>query len=297
MLKLGGDLRMSIIHFIGGDLRDIYLFELLKKQGYEISTLWGFDKLGYSQFSIKALKNTITKNSTIIFPMSGTSVSGEVKAKYSTEPIIITEEFFKILPEGTKLLIGYARPWFREYCHKYNIDLLEVAEDDELAILNSIPSAEGAIQLAMENSEKTIHGSKILVIGLGRCGMTLARMLKNLDAKVYVSVRNPANEARAYEMGFTPVMSGQENELLNEFDYIFNTVPNLMLPEEKLKLCTNIEVIVDIASPPGGVDFDFAKNQGIKAILAPGLPGMVAPKTAADILAKVYPKFLRRDNQ
>ena len=283
------------IHIIGGDDRDLYLSKFLDKQGFKNIFLWGFDKIGHEVFSLEKLKKNLGTNPTIILPMSGTNEAGNVKGKYSSIPVIIEDEFFNILQPNTKLIIGYARQWFKDKCNKRHINLIEVAEDDELAILNSIPSAEGAIQIAMENSEITIHGSKSLVIGFGRCGITLARLLKGLDTKVYVMTRNKTNLARSYEMGFVPVDPKDYKTILPEMDFIYNTAPNMVLPKEKLTLCTKTEVIVDIASSPGGVDFIYAKENGIKAILAPGLPGLVAPKTAAKILAAVYPKFLRSD--
>lgn len=286
-----------VLHIIGGDDRDIYLKKLLEEKGFVIK-LWGFDKLGYEEFDLIKLKEQLIKSDypVLIFPLSGTKVKGEVRSKYSSKEIIIDEDFFKILPANSQIIIGFARQWFKDYCNIYQINLLEVAEDDELAILNSIPSAEGAIQMAMENSEITIHNSNSLVIGLGRCGMTLARLLKGLDSKVYVYARNKVNLARAFEMGFTPVTSQELDEILLKMDFIYNTAPSLVLPKEKLDYCLNCEVIIDIASAPGGVDFDYAKEKGIKALLAPGLPGIVAPKTAAKILAYVYSKFLGGEN-
>lgn len=283
----------SSIYIIGGDDRDLYLSHHLKEKGYKV-TLWGFDKIGYEAFNLESMKNSLDQEVApfIIFPMSGTKQWGEVRDKYSTKPVVVSEDFFRILPTNTTILIGFARDWFKRLCIKYNIKLHEVAEDDEIAILNSIPSAEGAIQMAMENSQVTIHNSTSLVIGLGRCGMTLARLLKGLDSKVYVYARNKVSLARAFEMGFIPVDESNFDLTLTKMDFIFNTAPTLILPKERLDFCLNCEVIVDIASAPGGVDFEYAKERNIKALLAPGLPGIVAPKTAAKILSQVYPKFL-----
>ena len=43
-------------------------------------------------------------------------------------------------------------------------------------------------------------------------------------------------------------------------------------------------VIIDIASAPGGIDYEYALNHGINAKLCLGLPGKVAPRASADIL-------------
>ncbi len=50
--------------------------------------------------------------------------------------------------------------------------------------------------------------------------------------------------------------------------------------------------IVDIASAPGGVDFDFCRQQNIRAKLCPGLPGIYAPQSSAEILFEAIVKSL-----
>ncbi len=77
-------------------------------------------------------------------------------------------------------------------------------------------------------------------------------------------------------------------------DLIFNTVPSLVLDRVVLDSVNREAVIVDMASSPGGTDFEYASFLGIKALLAPGLPGIVAPKTAGKILAQVLPKLILR---
>ncbi len=75
---------------------------------------------------------------------------------------------------------------------------------DDVAILNAIPSAEGAIQIAMEQLPITIHGSKSFVLGFGRLGKTLARMLAGIGAITTVAARKSADLARIYETGLSP---------------------------------------------------------------------------------------------
>ena len=44
---------------------------------------------------------------------------------------------------------------------------------------------------------------------------------------------------------------------------------------------------------PDGVDFDSAKNLGIKTVLAAGLPGKYTPKTAGEIVYKCICQALK----
>jgi dipicolinate synthase subunit A len=169
---------------------------------------------------------------------------------------------------------------------------MEIVEMDDIAILNSIPTAEGAIQIAMEETDITIHGSKTCVIGFGRVGITMARTLKALGSEVTIVARNPGQLARAYEMGCHRAGYDDLHEIMNHTNIVFNTVPTMVLDSNILKYANPDVLIIDLATQPGGTDFEAANTFGLKAILAPGLPGKVAPVYAGKILAEVIPRLI-----
>jgi len=137
--------------------------------------------------------------------MFGTDDRGVVKAKYSDQPIVLNKEVLQAIPAHVPLIIGFARPALKSVAEKMGIQLVETITLNEITVRNSIPSAEGAIQMAMEATTITIHGSESMVLGLGRCGWTLARMLKGIGAQVTGVARKPSDLARADEMGFHAV--------------------------------------------------------------------------------------------
>lgn len=136
----------------------------------------------------------------------------------------------------------------------------------------------------MENSQITLHGSKCLVLGFGRCGKVLAHMLKGIGANLSVEARSLSDLAYIESYGYVPVALGDLHLYLDQYNFIFNTIPTMILDEKKLKKVKEGCVIVELASKPGGVDFNAAKRLGIKAIDAQSLPGKVAPETAAKII-------------
>jgi hypothetical protein len=75
-------------------------------------------------------------------------------------------------------------------------------------------------------------------------------------------------------------------------DIIFNTVPSLILDADMLTKTARNTLIIDLASRPGGVDFEAAHKMGIKVIWALSLPGKVAPDTAGDIIGKTILNIL-----
>lgn len=173
-----------------------------------------------------------------------------------------------------------------------NRKLVKLFERDDIAIYNSIPTVEGIIMMAIQQTDYTIHGSHVAVLGLGRTGLTIARTFRALGAEVKVGAADTAHLARAFEMGLDPFSMDRLKDEVTDVDIIINTIPSLVLDSSVIVSMTPKTLILDIASRPGGTDFDFAQKHGVKALLAPGLPGIVAPKTAGQIIAKVLSGLL-----
>jgi len=175
----------------------------------------------------------------------------------------------------------------KKIANEYKINIIDLNEFNEFAILNAIATAEGAICDAIGNSEINLHSSKALVLGFGRCGKILANKLKGMEVKLSVAARKKEDLAFIEAYGYEPLELKQMDAVIDEFDFIFNTIPKLVLDESLLYKLKKDCTIVDIASAPGGVDFETAENLGLKAILSLGIPGKVAPKTSAEIIYKI----------
>ena len=137
---------------------------------------------------------------------------------------------------------------------------------------------------AIQESDRVLFRSKILVIGYGRCGKILSNMLKGIGADVSITYRKKSDEAYISAYGCSPVDIRYFERHLSEYDFIFNTAPALILNKENLKRIRKDTVIIDIAQAPGGIDYSYARKLNLKALYCPGLPGRVAPYTAAEIL-------------
>jgi dipicolinate synthase subunit A len=151
-------------------------------------------------------------------------------------------------------------------------------------VLNAIPTAEGAIQIAMEEIPITLHNSNILILGFGRIGKILAKMLQGLGANVFVEARKYADIAWIRSYSYKPVLLSDLKSRLEQMDVIFNTIPHVILDQDMLARLGKETLIIDLASKPGGVDFEKARDLGVKAIWALSLPGKVAPLTAAEFI-------------
>ncbi|HEX6971300.1 MAG TPA: dipicolinate synthase subunit DpsA, partial [Limnochordia bacterium] len=226
-------------------------------------------------------------------PMSHTDDEGVIRAVLDPNAVVkLDEAAFQRMEPGTPLFIGAARPVIERLAARYRVRLIRLAEQDEIAILNSIPTAEGAIWRAMAERETTIHGSACAVLGFGRCGVTLARMLHCLGADVTVAARNPAQLARAYEMGIGAIALHDLGALLPSVDIVFNTIPAMVLTPPLLSRLPAGALVIDIATAPGGTDFAAAAKLGVRAFLELGIPGRIAPRTAGEILARTVPRLI-----
>ena len=165
-------------------------------------------------------------------------------------------------------------------------------EREELAVLNAVPTAEGALQIALEELSTTIFGQKVLIIGLGRIGKVLAMYLKALGADVTVAARSYSSLAWAQIYGSEPLRIAQMNEVIGKFGLIINTAPSTVIDRAALGRVSAEALIIDLASKPGGVDFEAARQLGRKTIWALSVPGKVAPVSAGEIIASTILNIL-----
>lgn len=273
---------MSRIKFgiIGGDYRYKILYEMLKKEGYEVKA--------YLNKELKNGENSLEKLiegiEVLICPIPCTK--DKVNVFLPTGETISYEEIFKLMyKNGGKLLFGGVIPKeIKILAMEYNIKCFDYFEQESVAVLNAIPTAEGAIQTAMQESESCIFASKALVLGYGRCGKILSNMLKGIGARVTVSFRNEKDEAYIKAYGFEGINLNSLECVIGGYDFIFNTIPTDILDRKLLKLVSKNTIIIDLAQSPGGLDYSFARDINLKALYCPGLPGRVAPYTAAEIL-------------
>ncbi|UOR12681.1 dipicolinic acid synthetase subunit A [Halobacillus amylolyticus] len=284
---------------IGGDARQIEIIRRLNEWGVQVY-LAGFDQLNGSFTEATELEfdsDQVERLDAVILPVSGTDENGCVDGVFTNRSIPLKEEWLSRTPENCMVFTGITNEALTQIVHKSKRSLIPLMNRDDVAIYNSIPTVEGTIMMAIQHTDFTIHGSHVLLLGLGRVGMSLARSFDQLGAEVTVAVHSSKDAARAYEMGMTPL--DIETLPLHDltFDLVLNTVPASVVDASIIKKLPTHALILDIASKPGGTDFRYAEKRGIKSILVPGLPGIVAPKTAGRIIANVISQQLLRSNR
>ena len=239
---------------VGGDARQRYTAEALRRQGHTVHT-----------FSVPGLPDTepfIHPAQYVILPIGALPVSPATMAETIDADTVV-------FGGKTEAL----RPYFS--------NLQDYLTWESLAIANAVPTAEGAIQLAMEHMPDTISGSRFLVVGAGRIGMCLALKLQALGGYVTVSARRSNDIARICTFGLTADITGQYDTGLRNYDCVFNTVPSPVFTPEQMSQIPTDSILIELASAPGG----FPK--GLRPVISgAALPGRVAPKAAGELLAR-----------
>lgn len=281
------------IAVIGGDLRIIKLVEMLEKDGYEIMT-YGLEKaFEITSTKCSSLEEAVQNANLIMGPLPLSN--GEyVSTPFSEEKILVKDLIENI--KGKNFVAGSIRPEIYDLAQENNVVVVDILKREEFAVLNAISTAEGAIQIAINETPKNIHGNHVLVLGFGRIGKVLSKMLDGIGAKVSCEARKTTDLAWIKAYGYTPINLTELKENLNQFDIIINTIPFMVLDEENLKEVKKDALIIDLASNPGGVDKQAVKELGIRYVLALSLPGKVSPTTSAEFMKETLYNIIKEIN-
>jgi dipicolinate synthase subunit A len=277
----------------GGDLRSIKLANLLKHDGNEVN-IYGFSNAGFDLGIVEScdLSAAIDESDVIIGPIPCSNDNETLNAPFHPDKIYINE-VLKAVSKNQFFIAGRISEKIAHLSQVYNVYCIDLLKREEMAVLNAIPTAEGAIQIAMEEIPITLHGSNTLVLGFGRIGKILANMLKGLGANVFVEARKYSDLAWIKSYGYYPIFLNSLEKYLSDMDVIFNTIPSVILSTDMLSRIKNESLIIDLASKPGGVDFERANQLGLKVIWALSLPGKVAPVTAAECIKETVYNILK----
>lgn len=267
---------------IGGDKRQLFLAKSISDSCYDV-LLGGFDSLeSYGSLSLCNVKKAISESDALIFPLPSIRTDGSLNTPFSNENILLDGDDIEIILKKPVFTTMKSR-FLNAYPRLSDGEIFDYGARDDFAILNALPTAEGAIECAMREYEGTISDSKCLVTGFGRIGKILAHKLVLLGANVTVSARKPSDLAYVKALGYN-ALNTENLRTVKRFDIVFNTIPRFIFDRELLMNTDTNTLIIDLASLPGGVDFDTAEKLGIYAVRALSLPGKCAPKTAGEII-------------
>ena len=277
------------IAFIGGDERMLFAASNFAAEGAD-TYVFGFDINVRKYGNIKSspsLRSALENTDILVLPLPCSKNGKTVFAPFSEDSISLSD--IADTKEEKTLVI----------CGKADKDLPFSAIDyylrEDFAVLNAVPTAEGAVKIAIEETKRNISGMSIAVLGFGRVGKILSKTLVCLGADVSVFARKA--DARAWAKAFfcKAYDFSRLNENICQFDCIFNTVPHKVLFPQDLALIKNGAVIIELASLPGGTEASELQKAGIRLVSAQGLPGKIAPKSAGKIIYETVKEIISEE--
>ncbi|MBC8609715.1 Stage V sporulation protein FA [uncultured Ruminococcus sp.] len=274
----------------GGDLRQAYLANLLTEDMDVSVTAMGEDP---SLFSPHVAVNSIPAShpDVLVLPMP-VSNGSMLNAPLQKEPVPLAE----ILPLAGPNTLVFGGKVSAELEHSLSpCRVYDYLEREELAVLNAAVTAEGTLQLLLSELPVTILGLNVLIVGSGRISRALRTRLSALGAKVTVSARKHADLAWVEAEGCRPLPVASLSEEIGQFDAVINTVPAKLFDEPLLRKLSKHALLIDLASKPGGVDFEEANRLGIKTIWALSLPGKTAPITSGEIICQTIRNIMKEE--
>ena len=254
---------------IGGDARMAYLAELLKARENRVNLA---GRQGTSELLTIGDADRIVMN----WPS---------KLRGSLDEGVILENASR---NARLYLIGPKHPAV------YDPRVFDLWSDEALLKQNAWLTAEGALSAAMKASPRAIHGMPVLIVGWGRIGGALTELLVGIGARVTVASRSPEKRCRAIERGAEVADTAEIEHVLPGHRLIFNTAPEMVLETSKLKAADRDAMLIDLASPPYGIDLRAAWQMGLRAWREPGIPGRYCPESAAVALLEAIERTERR---
>lgn len=278
---------------IGGDDRNVFLARRLKERGFSV-VCYGIrhraeeaEGLRFAESLEEALRHADIIVGGIPL-LKNKRINGNENL-----PDLLPKIFCQNVRENQSVFAGMITGEVRAACAERGVKCCDFMKENAVTVFNTIATAEGAVYEAMRRKNTNIHGSRCLVTGYGRCGKTLADKLRGLGARVTVCNRSQEALELANALGYeTSGLSGLAG-IVGRYEYIFNTVPAVIFDRNVLGRVQKDSLIIDIASVPGGVDYDAAGEMGKETAACLGLPGKYAPKSSGIRLADFVAERMR----
>lgn len=283
------------ILILGGDLRYLEIIETLNKK-------YNVDLIGYKYIYInEKVKNIdikdikINKYDIIIFPINGVMKENLITCRFNNYPIKLPDNLLTETKENALIFSGIPTENLTKMLEIANRKCIYLMKDKEVIKQNAIPTVEGIIADIINNTEKTIKDSNVLIFGYGNIGTLLTTYLKMLGSNITVAIKEEKDKTILDKKQIKNFYSNNELELIKEIkntDIIINTVPETVINDNQIKHINKNAYVLDIASHPYGINQEVLDEYFIKNKLYLGIPGKVAPITSGKILTKKINEYM-----
>ncbi len=275
---------------IGGDLRLSNLAEMLTNDSNEVS-VFGMEKSrGIEEnkriIKCKNIDEAIDNSNTIIGSIPFMKNKEEMYATFSDKHIKINDLAKRDYKNKIFIAGGIPNDARKKLENSFG-KVIDILKEEELIVLNTIATAEGAIDVAIQNTDIVIHGSNVLILGFGRVAKEVANKFYGLSAKVTCAARKNTDLAWIKALGYKAVNIYELRDELKQYDIIINTVPKMIIDKEEMQYMNENVLLIDLASTPGGINIEDAQKMNLRFVWALALPR----KSCTCNISKVYKRY------
>ncbi len=261
---------MKRILIIGGDKRQLALADMLKEKGHIVG-LQGFEKLG-------AADEDMAAPDYIFLPVPYRNPDGSIKAPFADAPLELASVVRRY--PSSAYVLGRCDDDAKAVMHGH-VRYMDFNDDEAFLIRNALLTAQAALCAYAKYSETAFCDTKCLVVGYGRISKFLCRLLKANGAKVAAAARKARDLELIADEGLSGVRIDDLKQSLTWADVIFNTVPVHIFEENELLAIRRNVHVIELASPPYGMDLKLAEKCMVNVHVEPSLPGLYFPVSAA----------------
>lgn len=239
-----------------------------------------------------SLADAVKGAAIISCPIPGVGEDASLFAKYTDEKLLMTRDVLAGAAPGALMFTYCNTPQLLAWAKGTPVEVVGYGEDDELCIFHAIPTAEGAIKIAIENTDETLLGMNVLCFGFGRVGTIVAEAFDAMKARVSVAARNPAQLALATSMGLVPIQLSEVGEHIGRFSLLVSSSSGRVLTRELIAKTRPDVLIMDLCSPPGSINSAAAKELNRRVVWARAQAG-TAPRSAGKHEWQVLMRIVR----
>ncbi len=274
------------ILLVGGDERFLSLKDILHKNGFTCENIF----LDF-QDKIEDLQERIYNFDIVILPIPFVR-NGFLNAPFINEKIPY-RKLIPLLKRFNGKIFGGFDNVSKESLRKEAINFIDILEDEKFTLVNAIITAEGSIEKLINQSKRSLFESKVCILGYGRVSKALSRRMDPLCEKLLVYNNPSINFAYTRIDNIKSKMLSDFKYDAKNFDIIINTIPSLIIDREVLDSINSSTLILDLASMPGGVDFEYANSKNIQTIHYLGIPAKVSSLSSANAIMDFLKNFLQ----
>lgn len=278
---------------LGGDDRQAYAVRTLRKLRYLVRT-WGVP----GERDVP-LREALLANA-VLLPLPATADGVCISAPAACVERLRFSTVLNVLAQTGGVLLGGRLPQdWRSAAEARGVLAVDYAADERFQTANAVPTAEGALLLALEALPCTLNGTTVVVTGYGRIGARLAALLRGMGAKTLVLARRADALFSAKAQGHATVRLRENEPILLPADCraVFNTIPYPIFDEPSVAAFPRACRYIELASLPGGIDLRAAGAHGISVIHGGGLPGRYFPESAGQIVAETVLRRLLEEQK